>query len=123
MLSKDLVKLVEDAVDDLKGIDVTTLDVSKLKTFTDYLVIVSGTSTRHVRSIANRVMERAKEAGAEPLGVEGQEHGEWVLVDLGDVVAHIMQPGTRDFYKLENLWVIDGKSKSSGKAWDAKAAN
>ena len=123
MLSKDLVKLVEDAVDDLKGIDVTTLDVSKLKTFTDYLVIVSGTSTRHVRSIANRVMERAKEAGAEPLGVEGQEHGEWVLVDLGDVVAHIMQPGTRDFYKLENLWVIDGKRKSSGKAWDAKAAN
>jgi ribosome-associated protein len=123
VLSKDLVKLVEDAVDDLKGIDVTTLDVSKLKTFTDYLVIVSGTSTRHVRSIANRIVERAKEAGAEPLGVEGQEHGEWVVVDLGDVVAHIMQPGTRDFYKLENLWVIDGKSKSSGKAWDAKAAN
>jgi len=121
--SKELVERVEDAVDDLKGVDVRTLKVSKLTTITDYMVIASGTSGRHVRSIADRVIERAREAGATVLGVEGHEYGEWVLVDLDVVVVHIMQPRTRDFYKLENLWNMADKGGFSIAASDAEAAN
>lgn len=108
MHSKELVALAADALEDLKARDVRILDVRRLTSITDFMIIASGTSDRHVRSIADRVIERAKEAGHPPLGVEGQEHGEWVLVDLQDVVVHIMQPRTRDFYKLENLWDMDG---------------
>lgn len=111
MLSEDLVALVERALDDLKAVDMLTLDVSGLTSITDYMVVVSGTSDRHVRSIADHLLEKARESGAEVLGVEGHEFGEWVLVDLTDVVVHIMQPRVREFYKLENLWnmeAIDG---------------
>ena len=123
MQSKELVELVEQAVDDLKGVDVQTLNVSGLTTITDYMVIASGTSARHVRSIADRVIERAKEAGVEPLGIEGRDYGEWVLVDLDDVVVHVMQPRTREFYKLESLWDMGQKGGSSVTAADAEAAN
>lgn len=110
MHSKDLAALAADAVEDLKARDVRVLDVRTLTSITDFMIIASGTSDRHVRAIADRVIERAKQAGHPPLGVEGQEHGEWVLVDLQDVVVHIMQPRTRDFYKLENLWDMDGEA-------------
>ena len=107
MQSKELVTLVEKAADDLKAVDMLTIEVSGLTSITDFMVIASGTSDRHVRSIADNVVEQAKAAGAQVLGIEGQDSGEWVLVDLGDVVVHVMQPRVRDFYKLENLWSFD----------------
>ena len=109
--SSELAQIVEESLDDLKAIDVTTLNVTGFTSVTDYMLIASGTSNRHVRSIADNVMEIAKAAGETVLGVEGHEHGEWVLVDLGDVVVHVLQPQVRDFYKLENLWDMDAKSR------------
>jgi ribosome-associated protein len=108
--SSELTQLVEGALDDLKAVDNVALNVVGLTSITDYMLIASGTSDRHVRSIADSVIEKAKEAGQPVLGVEGREYGEWVLVDLGDVVVHIMQPRTRDFYKLEDLWSIGDRS-------------
>ena len=122
MRSKELVELVESALDDLKAVDVKTLDVSGLTSITDYMVIAGGTSDRHVRSIADNVIEKAREAGADVLGVEGHEFGEWVLVDLTDVVVHIMQSRVRDFYKLENLWNMDEAIGDSDAVSDAGAA-
>ena len=88
--------------------DVAVLDVAGLSSFTDVMVIASGTSDRHVKSLADHVVEQAKEAGERPLGVEGDQGGEWVLVDLGDVVVHVMRPDIRDFYNLEKLWSVPG---------------
>lgn len=96
--------LVTNALEDLKGVNPVTIDVRELSNVMDYLVICSGTSNRHVRSLAENVVLRAKAAGSPPLGVEGEDAGEWVLVDLGDVVVHVMLPATRDFYDLERLW-------------------
>ncbi len=113
MQSDELVTLVEDALDELKALDTCILDVGKLTSVTDHMVISSGTSSRHVRSIADKVIEMAKAAGCVPVGVEGQQYGEWVLVDLGDVVVHLMQPKTRDFYNLEKLWNMEAQSGST----------
>jgi ribosome-associated protein len=111
--SSALIALVTAALDDMKARDVRVLDVSRLTPITDYMVIASGTSRRHVQSIADRLVERAKEAGYLPIGVEGAAAAEWVLVDLQDVVVHVMQPTIRDFYKLENLWDLDADSTGS----------
>jgi len=111
--SDELVTLVEDALDELKALDTCILNVGKLTSVTDHMVISSGTSSRHVRSIADKVIEMAKAAGCAPLGVEGQQYGEWVLVDLGDVVVHLMQSKTRDFYNLEKLWNMETQSGST----------
>ncbi len=113
MHSSELAQLVETALDDLKAVNIVTLNVAEITLITDYMLIASGTSSRHVRSIADHVVEKIKEGGHSVLGIEGHEHGEWVLVDLADVVVHIMQPRTRDFYKLENLWCLDGKPENS----------
>lgn len=102
--AKKLADVVAGALDDLKGNDVVTLDVRGLAGFTDYMVIASGTSNRHVKSLAERAQERSRELGIKPIGVEGQQMGEWVLVDFGDVVLHVMLPETRKFYDLERLW-------------------
>ncbi|MEO7387519.1 MAG: ribosome silencing factor [Gammaproteobacteria bacterium] len=104
MRSKQLLALAEHALADLKARDVKVLDVRQLTTIADYMVVASGTSDRHVKSIADRLVQRASEAGCKPLGVEGTGSGEWVLVDLADVIVHIMQPKAREFYKLESLW-------------------
>jgi len=104
--SNKLLELVQTALNDLKAQDVTVINVHEITKITDYMVIASGSSNRHVRSIADHLVEAAKQQGYEPIGVEGHEYGEWVLVDLDDVVVHVMQPVTRDFYKLENLWSI-----------------
>ncbi|MEL7045661.1 MAG: ribosome silencing factor [Pseudomonadota bacterium] len=95
---------VEEALADLKAVNSVTIDVHELSNVMDYLVICTGTSNRHVKSLAENVVKMAKGAGQPPLGVEGQDAGEWVLVDLGDVVVHVMLPATRDFYDLERLW-------------------
>lgn len=104
MNNKRLCKLAHAAIDELKGQDVVELDVRKLTDVTDYLLVVSGRSARQVKAIAENVIEKAKAAGVRPLGVEGLEDGEWVLVDLCDVVVHVMQPETRTYYELEKLW-------------------
>lgn len=106
MNSDQLSKMTVEALEDLKARDIKVLDVRHLTTITDYMIIASGTSDRHVKSIADRVIERAAEAGIKPYGVEGQDKGDWILVDLQDALVHIMQPETRDFYKLEKLWDI-----------------
>ena len=99
-------KIVLGALDDLKAKDVTEIDVREKSGVTDLLVIASGTSSRHVKSIADEVVKKAKHAGNPPIGVEGQREGEWVLVDLGDVIVHVMLPRTREFYGLERLWTV-----------------
>jgi ribosome-associated protein len=106
MQSDELLILAQNSLEDMKARDLRVLDVRGLTSVTDYLLIASGTSDRHVRSLAQALVESAKQAGLRPLGVEGQEGGEWVLVDLCDVVVHVMQPRTREFYKLEDLWAV-----------------
>jgi ribosome-associated protein len=88
----------------LKATDVSVLDVRHLTTVTDLMIVASGRSDRHVRAIAEEVVVQCKKEGYRPIGVEGQKSGDWVLVDLGDVVVHVMQPRTREFYNLEKLW-------------------
>lgn len=104
MNEEQLKQLVVDAIEDVKGIDIKVLDVRGQSSVTDVMIIASGNTARQVKAIADNVIEKAKAAGVRPLGVEGEQHAEWVLVDLGDVVAHIMQPSIRDFYNLEKLW-------------------
>jgi ribosome-associated protein len=99
-----LVKLVAAALDDMKAANVKIMDVRKATDVADCMVIASGNSDRHVRSIADRVVERAKSGGFRPMGLEGERDGEWVLVDLNDVIVHVMLPRIREFYGLESLW-------------------
>ena len=104
MTAEELCKRVQDWLADLKAIDVRVLDVRKLTDVTDYMIIASGRSNRHVRAIAENVIEQSKKKKHQPLGVEGLSQSEWALVDLCDVVVHVMVPETRDFYQLEKLW-------------------
>ena len=92
------------ALAELKAVDVKALDVRGLTDITDTMVVASGTSDRHVKSLADRVTQRCKEAGFRPFGIEGERDGEWVLLDLQDVVLHVMLPRVREFYALEKLW-------------------
>ena len=94
------------ALDELKAKDVREIDVRGKTSIADFLVIASGTSTRHVKSIADEVVRYAKQAGMMPLGVEGQRDADWVLVDLGDIIVHVMLPRIREFYGLERLWTV-----------------
>lgn len=113
MQSKELVTLALAALDDGKGNDIKVIDVRDKTNITDYMVIASGTSDRHVVSLAGRVVERMKEHHFLPLGVEGENTGEWVLVDLGDAIIHVMKPQTREFYQLEKLWQGDYPSPAA----------
>ena len=103
---ESLLKTVHAAVEELKAKDVTRIDVRGKSSVCDYMVIASGTSTRHVKSIADEVVRFAKKLNVMPLGVEGEREAEWVLVDLGDVVVHVMLPRVREFYALERLWTV-----------------
>jgi ribosome-associated protein len=102
-----LTKIAIGALEDLKGQDIKLLDVRKLTTVTDTMLICTGTSNRHVSSLAQSVFEASKKAGFPPLGMEGRETGEWVVVDLNDVVVHVMQSQARAHYQLEKLWAVD----------------
>ncbi len=104
--SEALTDLVIDALDDVKAKDIVRLDVRDMTTVTDYMVVASGTSNRHVKALVDNVAEKAKEAGHRPVGIEGEEGGEWVLLDLQDTLVHVMLPKVREFYNLEKLWSI-----------------
>ncbi len=106
MQAEELKETVVEALRDLKGADIVALDVRDMTSITDVMIMVSGTSDRHVKSLADAVVMACKRAGVVPLGIEGQREGEWVLVDLGDVVVHVMQPRIREFYALEKLWTL-----------------
>lgn len=123
-----LTQLAIDALEDLKGVDIKIIDVRRLTPIADTMIVCTGTSNRHVKSLAGSVIEKSKHSGHQPSGVEGMEMGEWVLVNLGEVIVHVMQLQARAFYQLEKLWdlppaddeiIIDKKPK---RATDKKSA-
>ncbi len=116
MESYDLLERVVDILEDGKSRDVKIIDVIGKTSVTDYLIIASGTSERHVKSLASQLVESLKQTGIIPLGVEGELVGDWVLVDLGDVIVHVMMPQTREFYQLEKLWDVDFFAEQSSES-------
>ena len=106
MNSEQLSQLAVDALEEVKGKDIVRLDVRDLTTVTDYMVVASGTSNRHVKALADAVVEKSKAAGHRPTGIEGESGSEWVLLDLGDTLVHVMLPRVREFYNLEKLWSL-----------------
>jgi ribosome-associated protein len=116
MQKDELRDLILKTLDDMKAQDVKVLDVRGKTSITDLMIIASGTSNRHVTSMAETVAFQAKEAGEIPLGLEGLKEGEWVLVDLNGVVVHVMQTKVRDFYQLERLWALDIPTDSAQQA-------
>lgn len=110
MNSKQLCDLAIEALEDIKGTDIKIFNVVSKSSVTDIMIFASGNTSRQVKALANSVADKAKKANMRPLGIEGDDVGEWVLVDLGDVVVHIMQPSIREFYNLEKLWGDDSPS-------------
>lgn len=110
--TQQLLECVRQATEELKARDVVEIDVIGKSSVTDFMVIASGTSSRHVKSIADEVVKFAKNLGIMPLGVEGEREAEWVLVDLGDVLVHVMLPRVREFYALERLWTVGDQPPS-----------
>ena len=104
MQTEALNAFIIEKIEDMKGRDIVTLNISKKSDFADYMIIASGNSNRHVKSIAHSITIECRGEGVEPIGVEGNDVGEWSLVDLGDVIVHIMTEKTRDTYQLEQLW-------------------
>jgi ribosome-associated protein len=107
MQAEQILKIVQDVLDERKGQNITTLDVRGKTSFTDYMVVVTGTSDRHLKSLCDYVAEKLKESGIKPLGIEGDLGSDWVLLDLGDVIVHAMNAQARGFYQLEKLWSVD----------------
>jgi len=108
MQTEELLKLVENELDERKALNVVTLDVRGKTSITDFMVVATGTSTRHAKALCDYVVEKVKQSGLVPLGIEGQLGSDWVLVDLGDVVLHVMTGQAREFYQLEKLWAVSG---------------
>jgi len=105
MKTEQMQALIIEAMEDLKATDIITIDIRPLTSIADSMIICSGNSTRHVKSIARAVVKKLKENKIRPLGIEGEEQSEWVLVDAGDVIIHVMLPNSRGFYDLESLWM------------------
>jgi len=112
MQTEALLKIVLDELDDRKGQYITTLDVRGKTSFTDYMVVVTGTSDRHLNSLCENVAEKVKANGVIPLGLEGGLGADWVLLDLGDVIVHAMSAQARERYQLEKLWSVDGAKET-----------
>lgn len=104
------------ALEDMKAHDIKTLDVRGLTDVADTMIIASGTSDRHVRSVAERVVEKTKAAGFKPHGVEGRQDSDWVLIDLYDIIVHVMLPRSREFYGLEKLWDLTAAKRAAARA-------
>lgn len=119
---RKLQKVVVDALEDVKAVDIEVINTTKLTSMFDRVVIASGTSNRQTRALANNVQVKVKEAGGEVIGVEGEDSGEWVLVDLGAVVVHLMQPAVRSYYNLEELWATTPARKRKLLAESEEAA-
>ena len=113
MQTKELLKMVEGVLDERKGQNITTIDVIGKTSVTDYMVLATSTSERHAKALSDYVVEKVKANGFMPLGVEGQQGSDWVLVDLGDVILHIMTAQAREFYQLEKLWSVDSAKELS----------
>lgn len=109
---QQLIALIEGALEDMKAKDMVTIDVRGRSTVTDYMMVASGTSKRHVASVAQEVLDKLKAQGIQPIGVEGQDVGEWVLVDVGSVIVHVMMPDARDFYDIERLWSVASENRN-----------
>jgi len=106
MNSEELCDLVVDALEEVKGQDIIKLNVREMTSVTDWMIVASGTSSRHVQALVENVAQQAKAAGHRPMGIEGESGGEWVLLDLQDALVHVMLPKVREFYNLEKLWSI-----------------
>ncbi|MCK9380699.1 MAG: ribosome silencing factor [Sulfuritalea sp.] len=116
---RKLQKLAVTALEDVKAKDIEVLNTSKLSALFDRIIIATGDSNRHVKSLARNVHDKVKEAGGQVIGIEGEETGEWVLVDLGDIVVHVMQPAVRAYYNLEELWKVVPKRARKATGSDA----
>jgi len=110
MQTETLRQHIVHALEDAKGQDIRILDVRGITDFTDYMIIASGTSSRHVQTLADKVRSQLRDLGVRPVGSEGESTGDWVLIDFGDVVVHVMRPQVRDFYNLEKLWGSGSRS-------------
>ncbi len=115
-LQPSLQSVVVAALEDMKALEIKVLDVRGLTDIADTMVIASGTSDRHVRSVAQRVVEKTKQAGFRPHGVEGQQDSDWVLIDLSDLIVHVMLPRVREFYGLEKLWDLTASKRAAARA-------
>lgn len=118
---ENLKQVIVNALEDLKGRDIVSLDVRGISGVTDYMIVCSGTSNRHVKSLANNVWIDAKQAGYSPIGMEGERAGDWILVDFADVVVHVMLPEARQFYDLERLWSVPGAHSDQAETADSEA--
>ena len=103
-MKQSLKDAILNAINDGKARNINELDVGNITSITDHMIIASGTSTTHVKSLSEKVLEKTKDLDYLPIGVEGEREAEWILIDLGDVIVHLMLPGTREFYNLEKLW-------------------
>ena len=120
-MSKNLKNIIINALEDIKAVDVVTITVSSLTDVMDTMIIASGNSHRQVKALANNVLSDAKTAGFFPIGVEGENNREWILIDFGDVVTNIMLPASREFYDLDRLWLLRPENKkgiSEGEFFD-----
>lgn len=122
MDSESLRDLVIDALDDIKGQDIVALDVQKQTDFADHMVVASGNTSRQVKALVDNVLERVKAEGVQVLGVEGEDSGEWILVDLADVIVHVMLPAVREFYDLERLWSVSPSDSSEEGSQEGKGS-
>jgi len=113
MQTEQLLKLVKDVLDERKALHISILDVRGKTSITDYMVVATATSTRHAKSLCDYVVEKVKENNEVPLGMEGEPGSDWVLLDLGDVVLHVMTGQAREFYQLEKLWSVEGEKNTA----------
>lgn len=111
MSNMSLSETIRSAIEDLKGIDIVSIDVREMTSIADEMIIATGTSNRHVKALCRNLIDQAKEQGFRPLSSEGEDVADWILVDFGDMLVHLMLPDTREFYDLERLWSLTPESR------------